>query len=247
MTWIDPATAPDFPPLLSARRIVPGSRVFEAATTGAADGSLRAGDVLWDDDPTRVALAIVLEPDVSLGHAAQMLPLAMVAVGDCVGALAPPQVGVTFRWLRTIAVNGASVGNVRVASPTGDAACEPDWLVVAIDLRMRPAPDADEPGSAPDRTTLADEGCENLTNFDLMGSFARHFLTWLNIWQDEGFGPVRRNWLERAEVDRGSDTENNFAAIDGMDEGGNLLVRSETGQTVTLALFDAVEIKSKDC
>jgi BirA family biotin operon repressor/biotin-[acetyl-CoA-carboxylase] ligase len=246
LTWVDPAASPDFPPLLSARRIVPGTHVFDAAVAGAAEGSLRAGDALWDGDPTRVAVAIVLEPEVTLRRAVQMLPLAIVAAGDCIGALAPPQVGVMFRWPQTIAVNGAAVGHVRVASPSADADREPDWLVVAIDLRMRPAPDADEPGRAPDRTTLADEGCEDLTNLDLMGSFARHFLTWLNIWQDDGYGPVRYNWLERAEVDGGNDEIGGVTTISGMDEAGNLLVRNAAGEALTLELLDSIEIAPKE-
>ena len=58
---------PEFPPLLTGRRVIEGQSVLAAAIAGASVGSLGAGDLLWDDDPARVELAIVLEPEVLAG------------------------------------------------------------------------------------------------------------------------------------------------------------------------------------
>ncbi|MGI9409893.1 MAG: biotin/lipoate--protein ligase family protein, partial [Hyphomicrobiaceae bacterium] len=91
---VDPLLEPSFPPLLSGRRAVPGQGPMDGALEGVRGGELGAGDVIWTDSPDMVELAIVLEPDVALARAAQMLPLTMVAAADCIGALAPPQVGV---------------------------------------------------------------------------------------------------------------------------------------------------------
>ena len=45
--------------------------------------------------------------------------------GSGCGSLAPPQVGVMFRWPGTVTVNGAKVGDVRVVSSNADAGAVP--------------------------------------------------------------------------------------------------------------------------
>lgn len=245
MTWVNPAAGPAFPPLLVGRCTVPGLRARDEAVAGAGSGALLAGDVLWENDPTRVALAIVLQPEVALRQAAQMLPLAMVALADCIGSLAPPQVGVMFRWPGTVTVNGAKVGDVRVVSSDGEAGAVPNWLVVSVDLRMQPEADADEPGKSPDQTTLSDEGCEELTYLDVMASFSKHFLAWVNIWEGEGFRPVHKNWIERVEdrtMPRRLAGAEAVVTVRGMDEDGNLLVASNEGIVSALRLVDTVEL-----
>mgnify|MGYP001822568600 CR=1 FL=1 len=239
MSWIDPAAEPDFPPLFSGRRVVPGTSALEGAVAGAATGELTAGDVIWESDPARVALAVVLEPDVTLRQAAQMLPLTMVALADCIGSLAPPQVGVMFRWPGTVTVNGARVGEVRVVAPGAAPDAVPDWLVVAVDVGMQLGADEAEPGTSPDRTTLAEEGCAELTYIDVMGSFSKHLLTWINIWEDEGFKPVHKSWMER--VEEQSQYQSQSVAVKGMDEDGNLIVGVADGSVRLLALVDTIE------
>ena len=202
---------PSFPPLLSGRRAVPGHSALDGALEGVRRVELGAGDVIWTDSPDVVELAIVLEPDVVLARAAQMLPMTMVAAADCIGALAPPQVGVMLLWPNEIRVNGATVGHVDVVA----ARCEPDavpnWLVAGISLRFRFPEGMAEPGHNRRETALAEEGCEELSNVELVESFTRHFLTWLNNWQDEGFKPVHQSWLDRAE---GRDEEVALAGVD---------------------------------
>ncbi len=241
MSWIDPAAEPDFPPLLCGRRVVPGVAALDGAVAGAMAGELTAGDVIWESDPARVALAVVLQPDVTLSQGAQMLPLAMVALADCIGSLAPPQVGVMFRWPGTVTVNGARVGEVRVLAPGAEPAAVPDWLVVAIDVRMQQGADEAEPGASPDRTTLAEEGCAELTYLDVMGSFSKHLLTWINIWEDEGFEPVHKSWMERVEEQFQSHPQSQSVVVKGMDEDGNLIVGEAGGAVSQLALVDAIE------
>lgn len=234
---------PDLPPLLSGRRSVGGQSALDAARDGAARAALGAGDLIWNDDPAVVDIAIVLEPDIPLKAAAQVLPMAMVAVGDCLGALAPPQVGVMFRWPNHILVNGALAGSVRLVASGDEAAHVPDWLVIGIELRLHHPAEGREPGYDRDRTALAEEGCEELSSLQIIESCARHFLTWLNTWQDDGFQPVHENWLSRAD---GCDDAIEIEGVDGavlvtgMDEDGNLLIKSGSGEIASLALLDAV-------
>ena len=240
---------PEFPPLLTGRRIMAGHSLIEAAVAAAAGGELGAGDALWNDDPARIELAIILEPEVPLQQAIQLLPLTMCAVGDCIGAMAPPQVGVMFRWPNTILVNGGDAGRVELVVSGDQPAGVPDWMIAFVSMRFRHEADGTEPGNlSGDVTALAEEGCEELTTIQIMESCARHFLTWLNIWQDDGFKPVHLNWLERVEG-RGEpvriiarDRALGSATVLNLDEDGNLLVKDKAGKTLSLPLLDAVTL-----
>ncbi|MGI9520708.1 MAG: biotin/lipoate--protein ligase family protein [Hyphomicrobiaceae bacterium] len=233
---------PDLPPLLNGRQLVGDQPAMDAAISGATTGELGAGDVVWRDDPLSLELAIILEPDVDLTRAAQMLLLATVAAGDCIGVLAPPQVGVHFGWPGKLLVNGADAGSVALASATTDQNGIPDWLIVSVVLRLQFSDDGLEPGHNLGQTALSEEGCEELTHIQWLESYARHFLTWLHTWQVEGFRPVHQGWTERA---AGRDEQIEIeeigpATVTGLDECGNLLVKFATGDVRALALLDAV-------
>ena len=73
---------PTFPPLLTGHAVRGNEPAFETACARAAGGELGAGDVVWSRDTALIDLAVILEPDVPLETAVQMLPLAMVALGD---------------------------------------------------------------------------------------------------------------------------------------------------------------------
>jgi biotin-(acetyl-CoA carboxylase) ligase len=123
----------------------------------------------------------------------------MIAVGDALGALIPPIIPVAFGWPDRIVVNGAPAGGIRLlAAPTMSGNDVPDWMVAGVTIAFAPPSGDTDPGRAPHRTALALEGCGELTVPDFLESFARHFLLWMNRWQDDGFAPVRLAWLDRA-------------------------------------------------
>lgn len=239
---------PTFPPLLTGHDVRGSVSPLEAACDGIREGRLGAGDVVWSRSTAYADLAIILEPDVPLEKALQMIPLATVACGDCLGALTPPQVGVTFHWPATIRVNGGRLGRIRAAAGNGqlDPSAIPDWLVIAIKLRLRHEGRATEPGDNPDITALSEEGCPSLTRTEMIDSYSRHFMTWLNQWQDDGFRPVHGAWLfrtdevnERISVSIGDrEVEGTFI---GLDDSGNLLLKTDDGQTTSLLLMETLE------
>jgi BirA family transcriptional regulator, biotin operon repressor / biotin---[acetyl-CoA-carboxylase] ligase len=170
----------------------------------------------------------------------------MVACGDAVGAIGPPELALQYRWPTTILANGAQVGRARLALPAAsDPAAVPAWMVAGVEMAMLGAPDRLEPGLLPEQTTLWDEGCADMDPVSLVESISRHFLAWLNIWQDDGFAPVHEAWLARCE-ERGGELALDHAGqrhqgrFLGLDEDGNLLLQSEQ-VTATLDFAAAVE------
>lgn len=213
---------PQLPPLLSLKPLAPGDDPFDAAVAAARAGKGEAGDFYWSQRLDRIELAIVLEPETPLAESLTMLPLAMVAFGDALGAIGPPVLAVHFRWPDAVDVNGGFVGGFRVATAEAESDEDvPDWLVVSFGIAVQMDLMDDAPGRKVSETTLYDEGCGDITVDELTESFARHFLTWVNRWQEEGFEPVRLAWWARLKQ-----TEEPKKDIDSL--GGFLCEGSET-------------------
>jgi hypothetical protein len=80
---------PQFPPLLKGHAVAPGVAASACALDALRDGKAGAGDLFWSRSEDRLNMAVVLEPDVALGKAAQMQHVMMVAFGDAFGAILP--------------------------------------------------------------------------------------------------------------------------------------------------------------
>jgi biotin-(acetyl-CoA carboxylase) ligase len=159
-------------------------------------------------------------------------------------------VAVTFGWPDRIEVNGGVVGGVRLAiAPTPTPSAVPQWMVVGFGVAVRgPWADDGEPGDDLYRTTLAEEGCGDIQTVDLLEAFGRHFLAWINRWQEDGVGPVRQAWMARATglgkpivIDAlGQKRSGTFSGL--TDSGAIRLVKD--GATQTISLDEAMQLPS---
>lgn len=236
---------PTFPPLLTGHAVKGKPGPFELACAQAAAGEAGAGDVFWARDTARLDWACVLEPEVRTSRALQMHYVLMLAFGDAFGAIAPPEVGLQFRWPSTLLVNGGIAGKARIAvGPENDEGIA-DWMAVGIGITIKRDTGGFEPGNAPEETALYEEGCGEITRTELVDSLSRHFLTWVHTWNEEGFKSIHEGWLARAEnwqseisVEwNGTQHAGTFITID--DE-GNLLLKTTDG-VVSLPIADAVD------
>lgn len=227
---------PIFPPLLNGIPVDGQDDPFAEARSRAAAGEAGAGDAFWSRNAGRFRIAIVLEPEVEADRAMQMLFAAMVALGDALGAIAEPEIGIYYRWPGGIMINGARVGGVSVALPEDLGAADvPDWMVVAAKLQIHGDVEDLNPGLDPDNTSLYEEGGMDITRTDLIESFCRHFLVWINEWENDGFKGIHENWVGRykaldEEVDLELEGERHKGKFVGIDDLGNLLYRPEGGE-----------------
>ncbi|MGH6923449.1 MAG: biotin/lipoate--protein ligase family protein [Propylenella sp.] len=235
--------APEFPPLI-AGHCVESADPFVVAAKQAASGEAGAGDFYWSDIDHRLRAAIVLEPDADAKNVETVHLTAMVALGDCIGALAPPEVGIFYRWPDKICVNGAVAGLARFFAGPKDGDRAPAWLVSGVEVGLYAEDPAIEPGLTPDVTTLWEEGCGDIRLVPLLESFARHLNTWLHTFEVDGAPPVLEAWLARAEG-RGETVALSFAGAEhrgvflGLDESGDLILKTEKGVEL-LSLKDAL-------
>jgi len=236
----------EFPPLLTGHPFPATEPPMRVACEGAAAGRFGAGDVIWSLEEAHAGLAIVLEPDVPLTRALEMMPLGVVACGDCLAALAPPKVAITFGWPGVIYANDGAVAQVSLAVDRAATAEDvPRWLALGLEARLTQRPGAAEPGHDPGVTTLAEEGCPDLTAEQLIEAYSRHFLTWMDTWNNDGFAPIHNAWTQRADTRERSFTDAGggagvTGAYVGLDEQGNLVLKRADGKHVSLRLLDAV-------
>ncbi len=232
--------APEFPPLLQGHMFSEGEDLISEIMKGAEKGILSAGDLLWSTSTDRAECAIVLEPEVIANKALAMVPLAMVAVADSLGAIAPPNLAVTFGWPENIYANGAMVGRVNMKFPDYAKADQvPKFAILSLQINISESTDQTdqqlmEPGENLSSTVLYEEGCGDLDRTQIIESWSRHFLTWIDTWEQEGFKPVHENWLFRAK-DRNEQVSlkvgetTHQGMLIGLDEDGGMLLKKEEG------------------
>ncbi|MEL6679955.1 MAG: biotin/lipoate--protein ligase family protein, partial [Pseudomonadota bacterium] len=174
------APAPTFPPLLSGLAVGAGLDPFAKAMSMAMIGC-DSGLVTYAEAEGRLCWALVLAPEGPLEEAMAMVLAAGVAFSDALGALGPPETAVHLEWPGTIRLNGAQVGAIRagIADADMDPAREVPWLCLGLDVALKMEAGR-EPGYDPDRTTLAEEGCGDIGATQLLESWSRHMLVWIN-------------------------------------------------------------------
>ena len=239
----DPANENDpplLPPILTPIPVVNGIDVFAKAI--AVAGKSETGTVLYSENPEYVEVAIILSPEIPKIKCSQMLYIMMVASGDAIGALAPPEVAVTYAFPGFIFLNRGEAGLVKVEiAPSNDDQSIPDWMVVGLKLRLNNNIEINENEINADVTSLADEGGGYVSRTRAIESLSRHFLAWVSQWEDEGFKPVTEVWNKRREetkvVTLKSGQEVSWV---GLDENGLAIVKSNA-QELFLSPIDIIE------
>ena len=85
-----------------------------------------------------------------------------------------------------------------------------------------------------------------MTTTDLLEQFGRHFLGWINRWQEEGVRPVQQAWLRRAtglgkQVDVRVGRHVRTGIFEGLTETGAMRLVKE-GVAQTIALDEAMRV-----
>ncbi len=212
---------PQFPPLLHGIGVDHGTHPMLVAARLAHRAKNGAGDVIWSRSKARTELAIIVEPEVTLARAQQMAPLSMLAMGDALGVLCPPQVSVLFRWPGDIVINGAKAGEVKLAAPRCPPEEVPRWLVIGMSLQLMHDNHTSEPGEDLERTCLLEEGVgAEVSPSDIIQMIASYWMAGLNAWSDSGAAAYHQRWLFRA---AGREEETPFETAAGTRHVGKVL------------------------
>lgn len=173
---------------------------FAHARTHAVD--LGAGTLVFVGRFDLSEFAVVLEPDEPLSAARRAFYAGMAALGNSLAAYAPPEKRIEFVWPDAIRVDGGLVGGGQFAWSDGPEDEPPQWVVFGAMIRTVSMAEGD-PGLRPLSAALEEEGFEGLDAGQLAESFARHLMTAVDVWGEEGFGAVAENYLGRFSPEKG--------------------------------------------
>jgi biotin-(acetyl-CoA carboxylase) ligase len=188
----------------------------------AQAGEFGAGTLVFVGRFDLAEFAVVLEPDEPLAAARLAFYAGMVALGNALAALAPPEKPITIAWPDAVYIDRGLVGGGQLAWP--DRAAEdavPDWLVFGATIRIVSL--NRESALYPLATALEDEGFGEAGSERLVEGFARHLMVATDRWHERGFAPIAQDYQSRLEQESGS-----RRAIDG---NGDLLI-SRAGMPV---------------
>lgn len=216
-------TDPTFPPRLKGEKVTGQVDPFLKAIARASLGS-DPGTVIYAERDDTLQAAIILAPEQCLADSVGVVHAMMLGVSDSLGALGPPELAVHFGWPFGFKINGARCGQMRFAASTQDPDAIPDWMVVGLELPfVRPA--TLEAGERPDQTWVHEEGCIELTVPQVIESWSRHSLVWLNTFTDEGYAHIQDHWRAKCDSIGELITYPEQGTFVGTNERGDLLLR----------------------
>lgn len=147
----------------------------------------------WTSPPGNLYCSLVLRPDCATADAPQLSFLAALAVGGMLGGMVPPLTDLRYKWPNDVLLNDRKAAGILLESAVKTDGTL-DFLVLGVGVNVTSHPkDAAFPA-----TSIRAEGAEPVELAEVLESFARHLLAWVDRWLDEGFAPVRAAWLKRA-------------------------------------------------
>ncbi|GAA0775858.1 DUF4444 domain-containing protein [Roseibium denhamense] len=227
-----------FPPLFQGEAVTGQADPIERAVALATVGT-DSGTVVYNLTGPDLKASMVFAPEMPLEQAMTALPVCGLGFQAALGALAPPEVAVHLGWDGKIRVNGAVCGRFRVKASTADPAAEPDWLIVGLELSVTAS--KSDPGYDPNRTSLTEEGCAEVSADHLLEAWVRHTLYWINRWLDEGARPVHAEWRGLVqEIGEPVDIDDQTGTFTGVDEHFGMLLRTRDA-TIVIPLSSRLE------
>ena len=140
----------------------------------------------WFSPPGNLYLSIVLRLDLPPERSVEVGFLAALAVADAVDALLPRHTRAMLKWPNDVLVKDGKIAGI-LAEQAGAA------MILGIGLNVLHAP-----GGVPYQgSTIV--GCGGLATVD--GTREKLLLAlaaWIEVWQQDGFAPIRSAWLARA-------------------------------------------------
>ncbi len=253
MTADDTSRQPDLPPayrLLSFDEIdSTNSEARRQALAGAEDGTLiwalrqtkgRGRQARsWSSPPGNLYISLVLRPDCSASQAAQLSFVAALALYDAIGSLLPPAVECHLKWPNDVLVGERKIAGILLESQLS-AQGGLEWLILGIGLNVGRHPQE----ARVEATSLQDEGSDRSVDVVIaLEAVARHFLTWVNRWLEDGFEPIRSTWLQRAfglgkKIDVRLPKETLTGVFLGLDEDGALILQLPMGEERRISAGD---------
>lgn len=211
----------DYAKDLARKGAIEGTIVTAACQTA---GKGRQGNQ-WMSEPGNLYMTLVLRPGVSAADSGQLSFLAAVALANAVEKVLPAGTKIALKWPNDLLLNGKKAAGILLETEAGSGKTV-DWLVMGMGLNIAHAPD--------NAISLGSLG-GHIAPLDMLQIVRSDIMAFYEVWQREGFSPIRAAWLARAahreqEINVRLPTETFRATFLGIDEAGALHVKLPDGQ-----------------
>ena len=176
----------------------------------------------WASPPGNLYLSVLLRLDRPPARLAELSFVAALAVAEMVDAFLPSGVQATLKWPNDVLVGGAKISGILLEQADGAT-------IIGMGVNVARAP----AGTPYPATSLAREarGGEAAISVEACRTtLLARFAARLDRWLEEGFAPIRADWLARAHKVgaplRAGQVDGTFT---GIDRDGALLLETQDG------------------
>lgn len=155
-------------------------------------GRGRRGRV-WASPKGNLYTSMLLRPETPLPVAAELGFVASIAVYDACARVASAGYDFFCKWPNDVLLFDKKIAGLLLEAEGGSGTTPPEFIVLGMGVNLTQHPD----DSAYPSTSFAAEGLQ-VAPEDFLAAYAATFLEWVTRWVDDGFAPIRENWLWRA-------------------------------------------------
>ena len=145
----------------------------------------------WISKPGNLFSTLIYDTKKSLCHSAQLSFVTSLAVRGAVATFVDTD-DVKCKWPNDVLVNGKKISGILLETYSNDKAENLMILGIGININHHP-----ENPLYP-ATHINERSDKSFTHNDVFQALTNKMAYWLNIWQEQGFKIIRKEWLNKA-------------------------------------------------
>jgi BirA family transcriptional regulator, biotin operon repressor / biotin---[acetyl-CoA-carboxylase] ligase len=222
-----------------ARKLVTAADVpanFIVVTHNQTSGRGRAGRS-WQSLPGNLFCSFALTPAVPPIRMSELSFVIAVSLQEAMASVLSEETEAKIKWPNDILINGAKISGI-LLEVVNDPAHRIPTVVVGVGVNVVSRPQSlDRPS-----TCLLDLGYRGSAE-SFFGLLAEMFFSYVTVWEQGGFTPIRQAWLDHAvglgeEIVIRSGNDQQVGVFEALDETGALLLRLPEGSLRTITAGD---------
>jgi len=147
----------------------------------------------WNSPSGNLYCSLLLRPDCEAAEGAKLSFLVAVALFDTLHKILPDEAPLSLKWPNDILIEGKKVAGILLESKS-NTKNQLEWLIVGTGVNVASFPQVTD---GLDATSIKQFG-GTVKLEQLLYSYASNFLELYELWQTQGFAPIRDKWLARA-------------------------------------------------
>ena len=179
---------------IQAKRLAEeGAPSGQLVVANSQNGGVGRRGRAWSSPAGNLYCSLMIRPNCSSHEAAKLSFLIAVALYHAVRPLLPADVSVNLKWPNDVLVDGKKIAGILLESKSkSDGNLE--WLVIGTGVNLKHFPEVTEGLPA---TSMLENGAD-VDPADMLNRYADQFLKYYMEWQQNGFAPIRDEWLNYA-------------------------------------------------